>query len=136
MWGLFGCCRSAGCVMPHDEPINDHGELVVPQPTQGTKPGFLYILREREFLKTEELIYKIGKTINIKNRMPAYPKSSRLYLCFYCSSDIDVLERDLITTFDRLFVKRVDIGSEYYEGDIAQMLSVMVQYCMKQPFAR
>ena len=72
----------------------------------------------------------------MRNRMPSYPKDSRLYMCFYCSSDIDILEKHLINTFDNLFIKRVDIGSEYYEGDIVQMLKVMTQYCLKQPVAR
>jgi hypothetical protein len=140
MWGRFGCFKSAGCVTPHDPPIcestKEHTEIAIPQPSINTKSGFLYILREREFLKTNELIYKIGKTINMRSRMPAYPKDSRLYLCFYCSSDIDVMEKHMILVFDDIFVKRVDIGAEYYEGDIVQMLTVMTQYCLKQPVAR
>lgn len=110
-------------------------DIIVPQPELGSKPGFIYILREREFLKTNEQIYKIGKTVNMKNRMPSYPKDTRLYLCFYCCSNIDAIEKHLISTFDIRFVKRTDIGSEYYEGDIVQMLSAMMQYCLKQQFS-
>lgn len=80
-------------------------------------PGHLYIVREREFLKTQEPIYKIGKTTNIVNRMPKYPKSSRVIAILYCSTDIHLAEKRLITKFDATFVKRSDIGSEYYESE-------------------
>lgn len=80
----------------------------------GKDPGHIYIIKEREFIKTKEPIYKIGKTKNIKNRMPSYPKDSRVYVMYY-TDDIHTMEKDLIKTFDRLFIKRTDIGHEYYE---------------------
>ena len=70
-------------------------------------PGHLYLIKE--------LIYKIGKTTNIKHRMPAYPKDSRLIVALYCDTDIHRVEKALIATFDAKFTKRSDIGSEYYE---------------------
>lgn len=78
-------------------------------------PGHLYLIKEREFIKTKELIYKIGKTTNIKHRMPAYPKDSRLFVALYCDTDIHRVEKALIATFDAKFTKRSDIGREYYE---------------------
>jgi len=90
------------------------------------KPGYIYLICEREFLKTNEKIYKIGKTINIKHRMPQYPKDSRLYLCFYCTTNIDTIERNLISSFNLLFIKRSDIGAEYYEGDVTLMIRHMI----------
>lgn len=38
--------------------------------------GVVYLLREREFIKTKENIYKIGKTRDISNRMKQYPNDS------------------------------------------------------------
>ena len=90
------------------------------------KPGFIYLICEREFIKTNEKIYKIGKTINIKNRMPSYPKDSLLYLCFYCDKNIDTIEKNLISSFNLLFLKRTDIGAEYYEGDVKLMIKHMM----------
>ena len=104
--------RLLGCVKPpHIEPSHIRKVL------GGTNPGHLYLIKEREFLKTKENIYKIGKTRNIKHRMPSYPKDSRVYVIYYCASDIDKVEKELIKEFDKLFKKRTDIGHEYYETD-------------------
>jgi hypothetical protein len=80
-----------------------------------TNPGHIYLIKEREFIKTNENVYKIGKTTNIKNRMPSYPKGSRVYVIYYCATDIHLVEKQLIQEFDKKFKKRTDIGNEYYE---------------------
>jgi hypothetical protein len=85
-------------------------------------------LKEREFLKTKEPIFKIGKTIEMKNRMPAYPKQSILHGCFYCPTNIDLVERYLITLFDAQFIKRTDIGTEYYEDRTNTIIEKFAQF--------
>ena len=80
------------------------------------------MIREREFIKTKESIYKIGKTVEIKNRMPAYPKDSILHICFYCNTNIDQIEKQMIKHFDNVFKNRSDIGREYYEGNLTDMI--------------
>lgn len=107
MLRLLGCVKTP----PHIEPS------LVRKVVHGVHPGHLYLIKEREFLKTNENVYKIGKTKNIKNRMPSYPKDSRVYVIYYCASDIHKVEKKLIREFDRLFKKRTDIGNEYYETD-------------------
>ena len=86
--------------------------------------GHLYVIKEREFIKTKENIFKIGKTINIVNRMPQYPKQSRVYIMFF-STNIDDMEKYVIEQFDKRFTKRVDIGAEYYECDQNELLMDM-----------
>ena len=135
-------CLSA-CFRPTVRDVSNQTILITPshvpnapETTFGKKPGYIYFLREREFLKTNEEIYKIGKTINIKNRMPSYPKDSRLYLCFYCPSDIDAVEKHMIAVLDRIcFRKRTDIGSEYYEGDVHEMMSSMLTFVHGQRYS-
>ena len=95
-------------------------------------PGHLYLIKEREFIKTNENVFKIGKTTNIKNRMPAYPKDSRVYVIMHCSTDIHAVEKKLIEHFDTNFTKRKDIGHEYYfsrsESDIVfSFVEIMVR---------
>lgn len=80
------------------------------------RDGHIYVVKEREFLKTNENIYKIGRSKNIVNRMPSYPKSSRIYTILYVKDVVEV-EKYIIDRFDGLFIKRTDIGSEYYECD-------------------
>jgi hypothetical protein len=104
------------------------------QPIFGESPGWIYLIREREFLKTGEEIYKIGKTINIKNRMPSYPKGSCLYLCFFCTTNIHKVEKQLIIEFDEMFEKQTDIGNEYYEGDVSLMMNHMLQIPFSQTY--
>ena len=79
-------------------------------------PGHLYLIKEREFVRSKEPVYKIGKTTNIKNRMPSYPKNSLLIAMLYCPTDIHSVEKTLIQHFDQTFTKRIDIGAEYYES--------------------
>lgn len=86
-----------------------------------TNSGSIYLMREREFIKTDEYIYKIGKTKNnIKTRMENYPKSSDLILTAL-TTNCDLMETNLLRLFDRKFINRRDIGREYYEGDVQLM---------------
>jgi hypothetical protein len=89
------------------------------------KTGYIYIIREREFLKTKENIYKIGKTCNKEvKRLQSYPKGSRL-ICTFFVQDCHTVERDLISKFKIEFKQRKDIGTEYFEGDISKMRNLL-----------
>lgn len=93
-------------------------EIVISKSTKcenTNKPGHVYLIKEREFIKTNENIFKIGKSTNIKGRMPAYPKDSLIYVIAYCQTDVHTFEKSIIKRFDAVFTKRLDIGSEYYE---------------------
>lgn len=81
----------------------------------------VYLLIEREFIKTKEPIFKIGcsKQENDK-RIKSYPKGSKLVL------QIRVLDCVYIETHIKIFFKekykqRIDIGIEYFEGDCISM---------------
>ena len=99
--------------------------------TEPHKVGHIYLLIEREFIKTKEPIYKIGKTINVTNRMTQYPKGSNVIVIFTVS-DIDKIEKDVIKKFDNLFKNRSDIGREYYEGNIEKMKQVLCDVCLEK----
>lgn len=112
--------------------------IVVPQPTpkavadNTTPKGHLYIIKEREFIKTNENIYKIGKSTNIQYRMPKYPKNSVVYGIVY-SQDVHKAEKELIERFDERFKQRPDIGREYYEVSrvpvvIAEFVNVAIKH--------
>lgn len=89
---------------------DDHGGAT----TCDVAPGHLYLIREREFIRTNELVFKIGKSTNIRNRMPCYPKNSQLHAILLCPYNVHATEKALIKRFDKVFVKRTDIGKEYY----------------------
>ena len=82
----------------------------------------IYLLQEREFINSNENIYKIGRTkqANIQ-RFNQYPKGSKLLLHIVCD-DCDILETELIRDFKNKYIHRKDIGNEYFEGDYKEMI--------------
>lgn len=84
--------------------------------------GSIYILQEREFIKTGESIYKIGRTSkNNLTRFQQYPKNSELIMQIR-SNDNCFHEREIISHFKVKYIQRQDIGTEYFEGDIETMI--------------
>ena len=83
---------------------------------------YIYILQEREFIKSSQNIFKIGKSKqeNIA-RFKQYPKGSKLILQMICI-DCDRVELKIINNFKLKYVQRTDIGREYFEGDVRQMI--------------
>lgn len=91
--------------------------------------GFLYMLREREFIKTCELIYKVGKTTQeIHKRLCSYPKNSELLLAIKFS-DCHKAETELLKLLrNNVNLKqRKDIGSEYFEGTDTEIMKTFFQ---------
>ena len=86
---------------------------------------YIYLLQEREFRKTKEKIYKLGKTKQQHTkRFAQYPKDSILLNQIVCD-DCDKIERILINLFNEKFKKRKDIGNEYFEGDYKYMIDLI-----------
>lgn len=87
--------------------------------------NYCYIIQEREFIKTKESIYKIGKTAKgCCKRFKKYPKGSILILLLKVDC-CDIIENKIINIFDYKFIQRKDIGREYYEGCITDMIKEM-----------
>lgn len=84
--------------------------------------GYNYLLQEREFIKTKEPVYKIGRTNQIKSRFHQYPNGTQL-IRFVKVTDQKKSERKLICVFKELFKHRTDIGSEYFEGPLHQIIN-------------
>ena len=78
--------------------------------------GHLYLLQEREFIKTNESIFKIGKSLSIARRLQEYPNGS-LLKSLYHVYDIHNAEKALIKALG-CFERRTDIGREYFEGNL------------------
>ena len=84
--------------------------------------NFMYILQEREFVNAKQNIYKIGITKNFSNRVSSYPKGSKVYCVKPVEGDP---ENNCLRKFRDNFISRVDIGSEYFEGDINLMINTL-----------
>jgi hypothetical protein len=95
---------------------------IPPNPTH-----FIYIIKEREFVKSGEEIYKIGKTRGLRNRMGDYPKGSVIKLVYPCE-DIDIIEKELLHLFDEHFIRMVDVGHEYFRGNVNVMANLVTNH--------
>jgi P4 family phage/plasmid primase-like protien len=90
---------------------------------------YIYLIQEREFIKTNEEIYKIGRTKqNGIARFKQYPKGSILLIHTSCS-DCIIIEKQLINLFKQLFIQRTDIGTEYFQGDYKIMKEYINNIC-------
>jgi hypothetical protein len=79
--------------------------------------NFIYLIQEREFIKTGENIYKVGKTHQPnQTRISHYPKGSNLLLYAPCD-DCDICERKVLLILRQKYINRTDIGREYFEGN-------------------
>ncbi len=89
------------------------------------RTNYIYLLQEREFIKTNENIYKVGRTKkeNYK-RFNQYPKGSVLLFQMICNN-CENIERDIIEKFKKKFNQRKDIGNEYFEGDYKTMIDII-----------
>ena len=90
--------------------------------------NYIYLLQEREFLKTGELIYKVGRTTKPNyQRFNQYPNGSVLLFQMIC---IDCVknEMSIIEQFKHKFISRPDIGREYFEGDYNDMIDTIYSF--------
>lgn len=93
---------------------------------------YIYVLQEREFVRNNENVYKLGKTVNPKQRLSSYPKGSKVHMVMPCE-DCSEAEKCLLDWFRELFVSRKDIGSEYFEGDLLMMTKTVMRYLLDTP---
>jgi len=92
--------------------------------------GHLYIVKIREFVKTEEDVYKVGRTFDIIKRFSSYPKGSKLL--FIIPSDDPIKHENIL--LDKLrneFKNRTDIGREYFQTDLSNLIKIMISCVFK-----
>ena len=90
----------------------------------------IYLLREREFIRLNEDIYKIGRSKHIKTRMNSYPKGSVIELMIGCSNSIQC-EKDLLAIFRSKYIEHKEYGAEYFEGNKLDMINTITTYLNK-----
>lgn len=92
--------------------------------------SYIYLLREREFKRLNENIYKIGRTDQcISGRMSGYPKGSELILCLRVVNNVNA-EKSLIKMLKIYYKRRLDYGNEYFEGNVLNMTNTILQYLL------
>ena len=85
-------------------------------------PQYVYLFHTREFLNSNQPIYKIGKTTKPNfTRFTNYPKGSVMLFqsaCLNCHE----LEKTIITLFTSKYIQKTYFGREYFEGDQRSMI--------------
>lgn len=90
-----------------------------------TTTNYIYLLQLREFVKTKENVYKVGRTTQENHkRFAQYPKGSVLLFQMICN-DCVCAEKDVLEKFRQNFKQRKDLGNEYFEGDYRNMIDVI-----------
>ena len=92
---------------------------------------YIYLLKEREFIKTGEDIFKIGRSSQFNDkRIKQYPKGSMVLLMIFCGNSKQI-EIFLINKFKEIFIQRKDIGVEYFEGCLLKMREIIIENIIK-----
>jgi len=86
---------------------------------------YIYLLKTREFINANQEVYKVGRTKQEnQTRFKQYPKGSVLYFQMICNN-CNTIEKKVLSLFKEIFIPRKDIGSESFEGDYNEMISII-----------
>jgi hypothetical protein len=95
---------------------------------------YIYIIREREFRRFGEPVWKPGMTTHesIKTRFGQYPKGSELIFAARVS-DALAAEKDLMQLLaaHRDLIHRKDIGREYFQGELSVVYNIASMVCAR-----
>ena len=106
-------------------PITAH-KSNVPLRLRETNNNFVYLLQEREFVKSNENVYKIGKSIQRNcRRIDEYPKFSEIILILEVDN-CNLIENLIIREFNKSF-EGTEYGNEYFKGDKLEMKKKMLE---------
>jgi len=84
--------------------------------------GYIYLLQEREFVRTKENIYKVGMTTqeNLK-RFCGY-RGGYILLFQMCCKNAKTIEKKIIKLFKDTFTHEKKLGNETFSGDYKSMI--------------
>jgi hypothetical protein len=86
---------------------------------------YIYLIHTRASLNIKEPVYKIGKTADFSKRISGYDKGSEPILMLYVNN-CDIFEKRIIEIFNTNFIKRSDYGNEYFEGNVSDMIGIIM----------
>jgi hypothetical protein len=83
--------------------------------------GYLYLLHYNNC--NHNNVFKIGKTINLKQRFNNYNKDYTVIYYFY-SSNCHHIETEILKRFKSKFKQCKEFGNEYFKGDCKEMMDI------------
>lgn len=95
--------------------------------------SYIYIIQLPEHRKTNEAVYKIGKTEqDVNKRFGGYPKGTIVFLVINVDN-CHTAEKELLSLFSEHFTLKLEYGSEYFAGDVIQMIHMVYSYFLSHP---
>jgi hypothetical protein len=90
------------------------------------KRDYIYLIKEREFVRIGEDTYKIGRTQQNPptDRLLQYPSGSEIILLTIVDDCFSV-EKQLIKVFKQKFIHKKEYGNEYFNGDVKEMIKTI-----------
>jgi len=97
------------------------------------KRDYIYLIKEREFVRIGEDTYKIGRTQQNPptDRLLQYPSGSEIILLTIVD-DCFSLEKQVIKVFKQKFIHKKEYGNEYFNGDVKDMIKTIYSIIFKQ----
>ena len=87
--------------------------------------GYIFLVREREFVKTSENVFKLGLSRGEKlDESKAFPNGSILQSLISCHNSDKKLNK-LLNLFKYKFSERNDLGENYFEGNSEDMIKII-----------
>lgn len=89
---------------------------------------YIYIIKEREFINTDEDVYKIGSSSSVSESMSRIPKGSNVYMIVKVNNAAKV-EVEIVTQLKKCksLIHYACIGDEYFQGDIITIINTASQ---------
>jgi len=93
---------------------------------------YIYLIREREFIRLNESTYKIGGTgRSPKCCLQGYPKGTEVIL-FINVNNGKLMEKIIIKDFKEKFEQMKQYGTEYFNGNINRMRQLIMLTILKE----
>ena len=123
--------------------VKSASSIQTTQPEHPHKIGYIYLIREREFVNSNQNVFKVGRTIQktptcYLERLKDYKRGSQMLSVIHVDcDDCEHIESKVKDVFNKMF-KRHNDGHEYFEGDPKTMSMVINAiyadyYCTLKP---
>jgi hypothetical protein len=110
-----------------------YGRAYPEKKNNNTMGGYVYLLREREFIRLREKTYKIGRSEqSFGKRLVSYPKGSEIIMTLKVDNCREA-EGEIMKIFKKKFKHRPEYGREYFEGDVENMKKQIFDLLVKNP---
>jgi hypothetical protein len=89
---------------------------------------YIYIIKEREFINTNEDVYKIGSTKSVIENMSHIPRGSNVHMLVKVQNATKT-EEEIVTQLKKCksLIHYSCIGDEYFHGDIITIINIASQ---------